>query len=364
MDEAPETTGAPGPEEVPAQAEAEAASVDAAARVDTDAPPAPTVDSTATAEPALTGEVPPPLQLAVDAAPPAPELPRARIPAPAAPAAEFAAAPVKRPQLSPSATQPAADEPAELPFDAPRAGLYQITFTLQPDGYAASRHARARPLRPAARCPTAPPRCTTAAPRSYTHKGEYAPNMTLGEVAVALDNELHIPAQSLVFSLHGRQLPHSTRLSDHGLSLDVPNALSMAVQVGVQKPAPTDYVMPDVITVEVTFEDAPPRVIHVRAPSATPHVPSAARALPSRAVIAPPLTPPPPPPPPSPPCRCPSSATCRCAASRSSAASGTSRRASSFTTPRRSRCPRQSASTTARRRRSCETTVTRRPLSL
>lgn len=126
--------------------------------------------------------------------------------------------------------------------------------------------------------------------RRYTHTRAFEPNLTLGDVAAALDADLHIPAQSLAFVFKGRQLPHASRLADHGLVLGgAVNAITMSVQVGAQKPTGSgvagssggtqardstfvsDYVMPDVITVEVDVgKDQPPRVIHVCAPQRHP----------------------------------------------------------------------------------------------
>ena len=101
-------------------------------------------------------------------------------------------------------------------------------------------------------------------PEGFSHTRRMPKGFTLHEMKQHIEADLRIPVTSMKLMFNGQEMT-APNLSDYNLSTTDSNHIEMQIIYMEERPAPSMYVMPDVISVEVQFGlDIPPKLIQVR----------------------------------------------------------------------------------------------------
>ena len=105
----------------------------------------------------------------------------------------------------------------------------------------------------------------TIVPEGFSHERKLKKSLTLLELKQQVEADLRIPVNSMKLVYQGAEMTAPT-LGEYSFSpTDVNHVELQIVYTDEGQPAPSHYVMPDVISVEVQFGvDIPPKLIQVR----------------------------------------------------------------------------------------------------
>jgi len=100
-------------------------------------------------------------------------------------------------------------------------------------------------------------------PEGFSHQRKVSEKLTLLELKQQIEADLRIPVASMKLVFKGAEMT-SSNLRDYGFSTAEPNQVELQIIYMEERPTPSQYVMPDVISVEVQFGvDIPPKLIQV-----------------------------------------------------------------------------------------------------
>ena len=100
-------------------------------------------------------------------------------------------------------------------------------------------------------------------PEGFSHTRKMSLSLTLLEMKQQIEADLRIPVASMKLMFKGAEMT-SPNLGDYKLSTTEPNQVELQIIYMEERPTPSQYVMPDVISVEVQFGvDIPPKLIQV-----------------------------------------------------------------------------------------------------
>ena len=100
-------------------------------------------------------------------------------------------------------------------------------------------------------------------PEGFSHSRKIGLTCTLLELKQQIEADLRIPVASMKLMYQGKEMT-SQNMRDYNVSMTEPNQVELQIIYMEERLAPSQYVMPEVISVEVQFGvDIPPKLIQV-----------------------------------------------------------------------------------------------------